>query len=134
MQKEGSIKFRCSECDQILRADSESAGIDIKCPSCSATLTVPPVGSDFSSSHNYNSLTDAQLERQVANESDPKKRDAILEELTKRFTDHYIKLLDKSKSGGRDGILKEVKLLAADFCSMIRAFLTKVIGYLSKEL
>lgn len=133
MQKEGSIKFRCSECDQILRADHESAGIDIKCPSCSVMLTVPAVGSEISSSHKYSSLTDAQLERRVANESDPKKRDAILEELTNRFTDHYIKLLDKSKSGERD-ILKEVKLWAADFCSMIRAFLTKVIGYLSKEI
>jgi len=96
---------------------------------------VPDAMADALFSYNYKNLSDARLEKLLANESDLGKRDIIFEELTKRFTNYYIHLLDnESGAKKRFDIAKELKTRLISYFLMLRTLSRKLISYLSREL
>ncbi len=59
-----------------------------------------------------------------------------MEELTNRFTHHYIRLIEDQsdpKISGDQMMEKMMGQLSASYL-MVRSFLTRLIGYLSKDL
>jgi len=107
MEEKQIIKFRCTECGQLLRAEPELAGVEIECPTCSTALTTPDSVSEVSFANDYTGLTDEQLEKRLAEISDLMEKEKIMGELTKRFNIYYIDILDRESASGKTGRFME---------------------------
>lgn len=128
------IKFRCPKCNQLLRAEAELAGVEIECPTCSAALRTPgPPSSRAFSDNSYARLSDEELEQRLAEGPKVKERNSIIEELTERFSRHYIELLDKElASEGKNRLREELAEILSRSYSMVRRFLRKLISRLRR--